>query len=57
MTGGDITLLGKDVVTEIHKLFDWSNSTSKGVLLFVDEVDVFLCKRSTEVISEDSQMY
>eukprot|EP00604_Paraphysomonas_vestita_P004175 CAMPEP_0174821998 /NCGR_PEP_ID=MMETSP1107-20130205/12261_1 /TAXON_ID=36770 /ORGANISM="Paraphysomonas vestita, Strain GFlagA" /LENGTH=571 /DNA_ID=CAMNT_0016039805 /DNA_START=33 /DNA_END=1745 /DNA_ORIENTATION=- len=55
MTGGDIAPLGKDAVTEIHKLFDWSNSTSKGVLLFVDEADAFLRKRSTEVISEDSR--
>jgi ATPase family AAA domain-containing protein 3A/B len=53
MTGGDIAPLGKDGVTEIHKLFDWANSTNKGVLLFVDEADAFLRKRSTEHISED----
>ena len=53
MTGGDIAPLGKDAVTEIHKLFDWANTTQKGVLLFVDEADAFLRKRSTEHISED----
>lgn len=53
MTGGDIAPLGKDSVTEIHKLFDWANTTNKGVLLFVDEADAFLRKRSTERISED----
>ena len=53
MTGGDIAPLGKDAVTEIHKLFDWANTTNKGVLLFVDEADAFLRKRSTETISED----
>jgi ATPase family AAA domain-containing protein 3A/B len=53
MTGGDIAPLGKDAVTEIHKLFDWANTTNKGVLLFVDEADAFLRKRSTEKISED----
>jgi ATPase family AAA domain-containing protein 3A/B len=53
MTGGDIAPLGKDAVTEIHKLFDWANTTRKGVLLFVDEADAFLRKRSTETISED----
>jgi len=53
MTGGDVTPLGKDGVTEIHKLFDWANSTKKGVLLFIDEADAFLKKRSTEKMSED----
>lgn len=53
MTGGDIAPLGKDGVTEIHKLFDWANSTNKGVLIFVDEADAFLRKRSSEKISEE----
>ena len=53
MTGGDVAPLGKEAVTEIHKLFDWANTTNKGVLLFVDEADAFLRKRSTEKISED----
>lgn len=53
MTGGDVAPLGKDAVTEIHKLFDWANTTNKGVLLFVDEADAFLRKRSTEKISEE----
>ena len=53
MTGGDVAPLGKDGVTEIHKLFDWAQTTRKGVLLFVDEADAFLRKRSTEHITED----
>lgn len=53
MTGGDVAPLGKDAVTEIHKIFDWANTTNKGVLLFIDEADAFLRKRSTERISED----
>ncbi len=53
MTGGDIAPLGKDAVTEIHKLFDWANASKKGVVIFVDEADAFLRKRSTEKISED----
>jgi hypothetical protein len=28
--GGDIAPLGKDAVTEIHKLFDWANTTNRG---------------------------
>ncbi|XP_065889955.1 ATPase family AAA domain-containing protein 3-like [Dysidea avara] len=53
MTGGDVVPLGKDGVTAIHKVFDWANTSRRGVLLFVDEADAFLRKRSTEVISED----
>ena len=37
MTGGDVAPLGSDAVTEIHKVFDWAKTSSKGVLLFVDE--------------------
>ena len=55
MTGGDVAPLGKEAVTEIHKLFDWANTTNKGVLLFIDEADAFLRKRSTEKISEDTR--
>jgi ATPase family AAA domain-containing protein 3A/B len=53
MTGGDVAPLGKDAVSEMHKLFDWAQTTNKGVVLFVDEADAFLRKRSTEKISED----
>lgn len=53
MTGGDIAPLGKDAVTEIHKMFEWANTTQKGVLLFIDEADAFLRKRSTEKMSEE----
>jgi ATPase family AAA domain-containing protein 3A/B len=53
MTGGDVAPLGKDAVTEIHKMFEWANTTKKGVLLFIDEADAFLRKRSTEKMSEE----
>lgn len=53
MTGGDIAPLGRDAVTEIHRLFDWAESTRKGVVLFVDEADAFLRKRSGGGMSED----
>ena len=53
MTGGDIGPLGKDGVTELHKLFDWASTSKKGVLVFMDEADAFLRKRTTEKISED----
>lgn len=53
MTGGDIGPLGREGVHELHKLFDWSMTSRKGVLLFVDEADAFLRKRaSDDIISE-----
>eukprot|EP00189_Rhodosorus_marinus_P001430 CAMPEP_0113967572 /NCGR_PEP_ID=MMETSP0011_2-20120614/9016_1 /TAXON_ID=101924 /ORGANISM="Rhodosorus marinus" /LENGTH=586 /DNA_ID=CAMNT_0000980493 /DNA_START=269 /DNA_END=2029 /DNA_ORIENTATION=- /assembly_acc=CAM_ASM_000156 len=52
-TGGDIAPLGKDAVTEIHKIFEWAKRSRKGLLLFLDEADAFLRRRSTERISED----
>ncbi len=53
LTGGDIAPLGREAVTEIHKVFDWASTTRKGVVLFVDEADAFLKRRSIEVMSED----
>jgi len=53
LTGGDISPMGAQGVTAVHKVFDWANTSSKGVLLFVDEADAFLRKRSSEHISED----
>ncbi|CAN0466976.1 unnamed protein product [Ectocarpus sp. 8 AP-2014] len=53
MTGGDIAPLGRDAVTEMHKVFDWAQASRKGLLLFVDEADAFLRRRNTETISED----
>ena len=53
MTGGDVAPLGRDAVTEIHKMFDWSGSSRRGLLIFVDEADAFLRKRSNESMSED----
>ena len=53
MTGGDVAPLGRDAVTEIHRLFDWAESTKRGVVLFVDEADAFLRKRSSGGMSED----
>ncbi|XP_057318403.1 ATPase family AAA domain-containing protein 3A homolog [Microplitis mediator] len=53
LTGGDLAPLGRDGVTAIHKVFDWASTTRKGLLLFIDEADAFLRKRSSEHISED----
>lgn len=53
LTGGDIAPMGREGVTAMHKVFDWANTSRRGLLLFVDEADAFLRKRSTEQISED----
>lgn len=45
LTGGDVAPLGRDGVTEIHKMFDWATTSRKGLLLFVDEADAFLRNR------------
>mmetsp|Transcript_10406 Transcript_10406/g.14696 ORF Transcript_10406/g.14696 Transcript_10406/m.14696 type:complete len:581 (-) Transcript_10406:139-1881(-) len=55
LTGGDIAPLGRDAVTELHKLFDWAKTSRKGLLLFVDEADAFLQSRETNKISEDQR--
>ena len=57
LTGGDIAPLGREGVTELHKLFDWADTSKKGVLLFVDEADAFLRNREVHGhnMSEDGR--
>lgn len=55
LTGGDIAPLGRDAVTELHKLFDWAKTSRRGLLVFVDEADAFLQSRETTQISEDQR--
>jgi ATPase family AAA domain-containing protein 3A/B len=49
MTGGDVAPMGRDGVSAIHKLFDWSQTNRRGLLLFVDEADAFLRKRANVI--------
>ncbi|MFS7920735.1 putative ATPase family AAA domain-containing protein [Helianthus anomalus] len=44
MTGGDIAPLGSQAVTKIHHLFDWAKNSNRGLLLFIDAADAFLCE-------------
>jgi len=44
MTGGDVAPLGANAVTKIHELFNWAGRSRKGLLLFIDEADAFLCE-------------
>lgn len=52
MTGGDVAPLGAQAVTKIHDIFDWSKKSNKGLLLFIDEADAFLCERNSMHMSE-----
>mmetsp|Transcript_9857 Transcript_9857/g.18579 ORF Transcript_9857/g.18579 Transcript_9857/m.18579 type:complete len:583 (-) Transcript_9857:273-2021(-) len=52
MTGGDVAPLGADAVTRLHELFDWAQSSKKGMLLFIDEADSFLGVRGRQGTSE-----
>ncbi|KAI3876681.1 hypothetical protein MKW92_005560 [Papaver armeniacum] len=52
MTGGDVAPLGSQAVTKIHQLFDWSKKSRRGLLLFIDEADAFLCERNKTYMSE-----
>jgi ATPase family AAA domain-containing protein 3A/B len=52
MTGGDVAPLGSQAVTKIHQLFDWSKKSKRGLLLFIDEADAFLCERNKTYMSE-----
>lgn len=44
MTGGDVAPLGAQAVTKIHEIFDWAKKSKRGLLLFIDEADAFLCE-------------
>lgn len=55
MSGGDVGPLGREAVTELHKLFDWSQRSRRGLLLFIDEADAFLASRSRTQMSEDQR--
>jgi len=53
MTGGDVVPLGKDGVTELHKLFGWAKQSRKGLILFMDEAEAFLRKRDGNDLGEE----
>lgn len=52
MSGGDVSPLGADAVTQIHNLFLWAKMSSKGVILFIDEAECFLGSRDSGLMSD-----
>ncbi|XVF59635.1 hypothetical protein PTKIN_Ptkin07bG0291800 [Pterospermum kingtungense] len=55
MTGGDVAPLAAQAVTKIHEIFDWAKKSKKGLLLFIDEADAFLCERNSIHMSESQR--
>lgn len=48
MTGSDIAPLGVQAVSQMNQLFDWAEKSPNGMILFIDEADAFLRRRSGE---------
>ncbi|XP_035206555.1 ATPase family AAA domain-containing protein 3-A-like [Stegodyphus dumicola] len=53
LSGGDVVAMGREGVNAINKVFDWANSSRRGLLLFMDEAEAFLRKRSSENVGEN----
>lgn len=49
MSGGDVAPLEGKAVTQLHQTFDWAERSQRGLLLFIDEADAFLGRRSDEM--------
>merc|ERR1711871_260246 len=52
MTGGDVGPLGAQAVTDLHEIFKWAKSSSRGLVLFIDEAEAFLGSRSRSNLTE-----
>ena len=52
-SGGDVGPLGRNAVSHIHKIFDWSQTSRRGLLLFIDEAEAFLSERRSGKVSEE----
>lgn len=46
LSGGDVAPLEGAAVTQLHAAFDWAERSRRGLLLFIDEADAFLGRRS-----------
>lgn len=57
MSGGDLGPLGREGPHELHKLFEWAQSSRRGLVLFIDEADAFLRRgrAGTGAMSEDAR--
>ena len=55
MTGGDVAPLGRDGVTEMHKLFDWATTSKKGVTTICRRSRCIFCASRLGVDGEISE--
>lgn len=46
LSGGDVAPLGEDAVNQLHALFAWAQKSQRGLLVFIDEAEAFLCSRT-----------
>lgn len=46
LSGGDVAPLGEDAVNQLHALFSWAQKSERGLLVFIDEAEAFLCSRT-----------
>ena len=52
MSGGDVGPLGPEGVTALHALFRWARTSTRGVLVFIDEAEAFLASRANGRLTE-----
>ncbi|CAJ1352433.1 unnamed protein product, partial [Effrenium voratum] len=48
MSGGNVLGLQEEAVPELRRVFGWARRCRKGLLLFIDEAEAFLCCRSKQ---------
>ncbi|CAK9079136.1 Peptidyl-prolyl cis-trans isomerase CYP59 (AtCYP59) (PPIase CYP59) (Cyclophilin-59) [Durusdinium trenchii] len=48
LSGGNILGLKEEAVPELRRVFRWARRSSRGLLLFIDEAEAFLCCRSSQ---------
>ena len=46
LAGSDVSKLGEEAVHKLDKLFEWANTSRKGMIIYIDEADAFLRERS-----------
>ncbi|KAG9510192.1 ATPase family AAA domain-containing protein 3-A, partial [Fragariocoptes setiger] len=49
LSGGDVGKMSKEGPPALHKVFDWAETSRRGLLLFMDEADTFLLDRGDQV--------
>lgn len=55
MSGGDVAPLKEHAVTELHNLFKWAETSTRGLILFIDEAEAFLKTRNDPEMSEHAR--